>query len=120
MKRTILDYLNDIVDSMDKAQEFVGGMTYDDFFREDKTQFAVVRALEIIGEASKKIPVPIREKYPQIPWRSITGMRDKVVHEYFGLDLRVIWKTVKEDVPAVKPHFEKLLAAYACELQGDD
>jgi len=117
MTRTILDYINDILDSMARVEEFVCDMSYDDFSQEVKTQFAVVRAIEIIGEAAKKIPAPVREKYPKIPWRSITGMRDKVVHEYFGLNLEVIWKTVKEDIPAVKPYFEELQKAFASEAE---
>ncbi len=115
MKRAVLDYINDILDGMIKAQEFVQGMSYEEFLQEVKTQFAVVRAIEIIGEATKNIPNSVRKKYPQIPWREIAGIRDKIVHEYFGLNLKVIWRTVKEDVPAVKPLFEKLREDYVHE-----
>jgi uncharacterized protein with HEPN domain len=115
MKRAILDYVNDILDSMIKAQEFVQGMSYEEFLQEVKTQFAVVRAIEIIGEATKNIPTSVRKKYPQIPWREIAGMRDKVVHKYFGLNLKVIWRTVKEDIPSVKPLFEGLKEDYVHE-----
>lgn len=117
MKRAILDYINDILDGMIKAQEFVHGMSYEEFLQEVKTQFAVVRAIEIIGEATKNIPTSVRKKYPQIPWREIAGMRDKIVHEYFGLNLKVIWRTVNEDIPAVKPLFEKLREDYFHEYE---
>jgi len=117
MKRAILDYINDILDAMTKAQEFVQGLSYKTFLQDVKTQFAVVRAIGIIGEATKNIPVSVRKKYPQIQWREIAGMRDKIVHEYFGLNLKVIWRTVKEDIPTVKPLFEKLREDYRHEYE---
>jgi uncharacterized protein with HEPN domain len=79
MKRAILDYINDILDAMTKAQEFIQGLSYNKFLKDVKTQFAVVRAIEIIGEATKKIPVSVRKKYPQIPWREISGMNYQLV-----------------------------------------
>jgi len=68
-----------------------------------------VRAVEIIGEAVKKIPDSIRKKYLEIPWREMAGMRDKLIHEYFGVNLQRVWRTVREDIPALKPLFEKIL-----------
>ena len=115
MKRAILDYINDILDAMTKAQEFIQGLSYNKFLKDVKTQFAAVRAIEIIGEAAKNIPVSVRKKYPQIPWREISGMRDKIVHEYFGLNQKVIWRTLKEDIPTVKPLFERLREDYLHE-----
>ena len=66
-------------------------------------RFAVVRALEVIGEATKHIPASVRKRYPDIPWRKMAGMRDVVIHEYFGVDYDVLWKTVHKDVPDLKP-----------------
>jgi uncharacterized protein with HEPN domain len=109
MRREIKDYINDIVDSMNKAINFIKGMTYEQFIQDDKTIFAVVRALEIIGEAVKKIPDEIRVKYPEIPWKGMAGMRNKITHEYFGVNLRHVWETVKERIPEIKPMFEKIL-----------
>ncbi len=117
MKRAILDYINDVLDAMTKAQGFLQNVSYEEFVKEDKTQFATVRAIEIIGEATKNIPPSVRKKYPKIPWRDIAGMRDKVVHEYFGINLKVVWKTVKEDIPTAQPLFEKLRQDYIHESE---
>jgi uncharacterized protein with HEPN domain len=105
----VKDYVNDIVDSMNKAVKFIEGMSYEQFIQDDKTVFAVVRALEIIGEAVKKIPEEIRVKYPEIPWKGMAGMRDKVIHEYFGVNLKYVWETVRKRIPELKPMFERLL-----------
>ena len=100
--RLLIDYLQDILDSTDKISVFIADMTYDDFAGDDKTAFAVVRALEIIGEASKKIPQEIRAMYPKIPWREVAGMRDKLIHAYFGVDLEVVWQTINEDLQGLR------------------
>ena len=90
MKRDYLDYLIDILDSLVKIEKFTEGFELPQFVTDDKTQLAVVKALEIIGEAVKKIPVTIKRKYPEIPWRKISGMRDKLIHEYFGINIKVV------------------------------
>ena len=112
MTREYKDYIEDIADSMGKAMRFLEHMNFDEFTKDEKTIFAVVRALEIIGEAVKQIPAPIRRKYPEIPWREMAGMRDKVIHEYFGVDLKIIWNVVKERIPVLKPTFEKIREDY--------
>jgi uncharacterized protein with HEPN domain len=108
VKRVVKDHVNDIIDSMNKAMKFIEGMSYEQFTRDDKTVFAVVRALEIIGEAVKKIPEEIRVKYPEIPWKGMAGMRNKVIHEYFGVNLKYVWEIVGKRIPELKPMFEKL------------
>jgi len=110
MKREIGDYIQDIVDAMDKVLKFVKDMSYDEFIQDDKTVFAVVRALEIIGEGVKNIPDDTRENYSEIPWKGMAGMRDKVIHEYFGVNLKLVWKTIKERIPEIKPLFDKILS----------
>ncbi len=99
--RTIRDFLNDIHSAAGKAQEFVTGMDYATFVADEKTAFAVVRALEIIGEATKRVPEMVRQKHPDIPWRSMSGLRDKLIHDYISVDLEVVWKTVQEDLPGL-------------------
>jgi uncharacterized protein with HEPN domain len=109
MKEEFLDYIEDIIGAMNDALSFVKDMEYDVFLRDKKTIYAVNRALEIIGEATKNIPASVKNRYPQIPWKKMAGMRDKVIHEYFGVDLKRIWNTVKKDIPDLKPLFEKIL-----------
>ncbi|MEW5761156.1 MAG: DUF86 domain-containing protein [Candidatus Thermoplasmatota archaeon] len=109
MKRDIRDYIQDVIDATNKSMEFVGGMEFKDFIQDDKTVFAVIRAIEVIGEAVKNIPDDVKEKYPEIPWRNMTGMRNKLIHAYFGADIKRVWKTIKEEIPPLKPVFEKML-----------
>jgi uncharacterized protein with HEPN domain/predicted nucleotidyltransferase len=80
-----------------KAQEFIEHLSYDQFSQDDKTVFAVVRALEIIGEATKNIPNSIRKKHPEIPWKDMAGMRDILIHDYFGADMETVWLTVTRE-----------------------
>jgi uncharacterized protein with HEPN domain len=109
VKREVGDYIEDIIGAMDKAMNFVKNISYEEFIQDDKTAFAVVRALEIIGEAVKNIPDDIRKNYPEIPWKDMAGMRDKVIHEYSGVKLSIVWIAVKEEIPPLKPIFEKIL-----------
>lgn len=97
--RNELLYLQDILDAVKRIRIFIGKMSYDEFIKDEKTQYAVIRALEIVGEASKKINQEFKEIYSDLPWREMSGMRDKLIHDYFGVNTEVIWKTAKEDIP---------------------
>ncbi len=107
--REYTDYLEDILEAAVKARQFVKDVDFNGFSTNDEKVFAVVRALEIIGEAAKNIPKSIRARYPEIPWEDIVGMRNKVTHDYFGVDLAVIWKTLHEDLPPLQVSIAKIL-----------
>jgi uncharacterized protein with HEPN domain len=116
-KRVYTDYLRDIVEAAERAERFVAGMDLAAFESDDKTAFAVIRALEIIGEAAKKIPKSLRDRYPQVPWREITGMRDKVTHDYFVVNLSRVFETVRQDLPPLRSAIARILADLKVEEQ---
>ncbi len=84
-------------------------MDFDAFESDDKTSSAVIRKLEIIGEAVKKIPDDVRQKCPSIPWKEMAGMRDKLIHFYFGVDNRLVWRAITERVPLIRREIELIL-----------
>jgi uncharacterized protein with HEPN domain len=84
-------------------------MEYNEFSGDKKTIYAVTKALEIIGEATKNLPDALKNEYPKVPWKFMAGIRDKVVHGYFAVDLPIVWTTAKTDVPSLKPLFEEIL-----------
>jgi len=108
MKRHYSLFVKDILDCIDKIQEFIGDMDYKQFKDNDLVNSAVIRKLEIIGEASKNIPDFIREKYPEIPWKDMARMRDKIIHFYFGVDYEIVWKVIKERLPELKEKIERV------------
>jgi uncharacterized protein with HEPN domain len=109
MIREYKDFVVDIIDAIDKAEFFVKGMKFEAFEKDVKTSFAVIRAFEIMGEAVGKIPSSVRNKHKEIPWKEMAGMRHKLIHEYFGVKPRVVWKTIKQDLPNIKPYLQTIL-----------
>ena len=86
-ERNLVIYVKDMIENMEKSEIFVQDLNYEDFVSDEKTHYAVIRCIEIIGEAAKHIPQEIRKKYPEIPWKDMAGMRDKATHFYFGINL---------------------------------
>ena len=109
-RRIHTDYLRDIIEYSDKAMRFVQGIDFETFRKDEQKTLAVVRALEVIGEAARHIPKTLRDKYPQIPWKQVAGMRDKVIHDYFGVDLEVVWRTLQDDLPPLVDRIKQMQA----------
>ena len=112
MSNEFLDYVEDILDAMDKAEILLGNITYSQFESDFRINFAVVRALEIIGEATKRLPLIIRPRYPGVPWKGMAGMRDRIIHRYDDVDYQIVWEVVKSDIPRIKPHIKQILNDY--------
>jgi len=106
MKRDYVMFIEDILEAISKIEKYVENYTYVDFAGDAKTVDAVLMNFAILGEAVKHIPEEVKQRYPDVPWKKMAGMRDKLVHEYFGVQLDVIWETIKKDLPQVKPLVE--------------
>jgi len=102
-------FLLHILEAIEKIEKFVKDVDYDDFLENDLVQSAVIRQIEIIGEAASKLSSNLRKKYSEIPWQDIIGMRHKLIHGYFGVDVDVVWETIKKDVPKLKKDVERIL-----------
>ncbi len=94
---------------MAKIQQYTHGMSYETFIANNMVVDAVIRNLEIIGEASKNIPADIQEKHPEVPWKRMIGLRNIMIHEYFGVDLRIVWKIVTSNLPETRSAIEAML-----------
>lgn len=102
-------FLKHILENIVLIEQNISEADFNNFIKNKTIQDAIVREIEIIGEATKNVSENLKNKHPEIPWRKISGMRDKIVHEYFDIDLEVIWKTVQNDLPIFKKQIEDLL-----------
>lgn len=109
MKREDKLFIKDMLDSIIHIEKFTVNMNFEQFAKDDKTNSAVIRKLEIIGEAAKNISKEIKQQYKDLPWSDIVKMRDKIIHSYFGVDYEIVWKTVKERLPEIKPKIGNIL-----------
>jgi len=114
--RDFRDYLNDILEMIKDINNFTHGMSYEGLVNDKKTLYAVIRCLEVLGEAVRKIPDDTRNEYSEMPWQEIAGMRNKLIHEYFGIDTETIWDTIKDDLPALKKTVERILTGGANDI----
>ena len=104
-------FIKDIIVAMDSIEKFVGDMTLEELKDDEKTSSAVIRKFEIIGEAAKYIPNKVKGKYKDIQWKSMAGMRDRLIHAYFGIDYNLVWAAIKAEIPKLKPKLKKLLSS---------
>ncbi|OYT54433.1 MAG: hypothetical protein B6U72_02615 [Candidatus Altiarchaeales archaeon ex4484_2] len=108
-KRNHRLFIEDILESMNKIRAYTKNMDYNQFHQNNMAVDAVLRNLEVIGEAAKNIPDPIKEKHPNIPWKKMVGLRNIAIHEYFGIDLTIIWEITTKNLPETKPEIEEML-----------
>lgn len=109
MSEKFLIYLNDIRNAIISIEKFIENMNFNQFKNDDKTSSAVIRKFEIIGEATKNIPEAVREQHSQVPWKDMAGMRDKLIHSYSEVDLKLVWMTIQQRLPELKSTVEKIL-----------
>lgn len=108
-KRTDKEFLLDIKEAINRIEKYIIGITYEQFLEKTEKQDAVVRNLEIIGEAVKHLTNDLKSKYKDVEWKEIAGMRDKIIHFYFGVNLDIVWKAIKNKLPTFKEEIEKIL-----------
>jgi uncharacterized protein with HEPN domain len=109
MRRDFRLYLEDIIEAAKAAREYVAGMGKDELAKDRRTTDAVVRNLEIVVEAAKKLPAQVKHDHPEVEWKKIAGLRDILVHDYFGIDMDIVWDVVQNKLPALAEHVQRIL-----------
>ncbi|MBV6441174.1 MAG: hypothetical protein EPGJADBJ_02853 [Saprospiraceae bacterium] len=108
-KRAAEIFVQDIFECIEYLEQYTHGVSFADFELNIEKQDAIMRRIEIIGEATKNLPMKLRDNYPQIPWKQMAGLRDIVTHVYFGLRLQVVWNVATVEMPALKPEIQKII-----------
>ena len=111
MKRDVRLYLDDILESINLINQYLEGVTEEQFHISTEKQDSIVRRIEIIGEATKIIPIEFKEKNPNIPWQKMAGMTNVLIHEYFGINWVTVWKTATEFIPPLKKEIQSLITS---------
>lgn len=101
--------LQHIIEEANEACRYADGISFEDFLNDGKTARAIIRSMEVIGEAASKISIDCREKHPEIPWQKMIGMRNRLIHVYFDIDYRMLWQTVKNNLPPLIPRLQSIL-----------
>ena len=109
MNKKIQIFITHVLENIEKIESFSNGIKKEELYKNEQKQYAIVRAVEIIGEAVKNISNSFRKEHPEILWKKIAGMRDKITHHYFGVDLDTIWDVIKKDLPDLKKKIQKIL-----------
>ena len=109
MLRDYRAYLEDILEAASAAREFVAGMTKEDLTKDRRTRDAVIRNLEVIGEAAKKLPAQTKRSHPGVEWKKIAGLRDILIHDYFGIDMDIVWDVVQNKLPPLADQIRHIL-----------
>lgn len=109
MNKDYFIFIKHILESIEQIESFSKGLSKETFLKDKLRQSAVIRQLEIIGEATKNIPPEFRKKHHEIEWNKIAGLRDKVIHHYFGINLNIVWEVIKKDLPKLKEDIKKIL-----------
>lgn len=112
MKKDPKIFLQHILESISEIEKYTKDISEDEFAKSTQVQDAVIRRLEIIGEAAKNIPSAVKEQYNFIPWKKVTGSRDVLIHDYFEVDLESVWDTVTKDIPKLKQDIKKILEKF--------
>ncbi len=102
-------FIEHILENINKIESFSKNITREILSKDKLRQYAIVRAIEIIGEAIKNLPSSFKKRYPQVPWKNIVGTRDKLIHHYFGVDLNIIWEIIEKEIPKLKKEIEEII-----------